>query len=338
MGEVPDTLPVTEEARERLRAQANQLSARRASSGSVDLLAIAVEDMRQGGDPRLPLELALVKVTRPGRRSLAGVTRVPARAARAARRRRPPRLLPRLPRGRAGARSTRRRAAPSRTPDGDARTRRRSSSSSSRTPGSAAILPAVAGTLDPGRIAARARRARRRSPSDTLTLEFPASADFHRRQAEEPKNVGAARATRSTRSPAASLAVVLELGEAADADAESRTTSRSTEDDASSRCSRDTFDAQRSGGRLDEQVRHGQADAAGAARCRRRCSRRRRRPRTRSSRPPPAAAWSPSRRTGAGEIVEHHDRSEGDRPGRPGDARRPRARGRQRGAPLGAAR
>jgi hypothetical protein len=31
----------------------------------VDLLAVAVEDMRQGGDPRLPLELALVKVTRP---------------------------------------------------------------------------------------------------------------------------------------------------------------------------------------------------------------------------------------------------------------------------------
>src|SRR6202012_1910820 len=32
----------------------------------IDLLAVAVEDQRQGGDPRLPLELALVKVTRPG--------------------------------------------------------------------------------------------------------------------------------------------------------------------------------------------------------------------------------------------------------------------------------
>src|SRR5881227_3196193 len=65
MGEVPDTLPMTEETRERLRAQANQLG-----EGTVirlvDLLAVAVEDMRQGGDPRLPLELALVKVTRPG--------------------------------------------------------------------------------------------------------------------------------------------------------------------------------------------------------------------------------------------------------------------------------
>ena len=29
-------------------------------------LAVAVDDLRQGGDPRLPLELALVKVTRPG--------------------------------------------------------------------------------------------------------------------------------------------------------------------------------------------------------------------------------------------------------------------------------
>jgi DNA polymerase-3 subunit gamma/tau len=64
MGEVPDSLPVTEETRERLRTQANQLV-----SGEVlrliDLLAVAVEDMRQGGDPRLPLELALVKVTQP---------------------------------------------------------------------------------------------------------------------------------------------------------------------------------------------------------------------------------------------------------------------------------
>src|SRR3954449_11117314 len=65
MGEVPDTLPVTEETRERLRAQANQLGEATVVR-LVDLLAVAVEDMRQGGDPRLPLELALVKVTRPG--------------------------------------------------------------------------------------------------------------------------------------------------------------------------------------------------------------------------------------------------------------------------------
>src|SRR5713226_3221993 len=64
MGEVPETLPVTEETRERLRAQANQLGEPTVLR-LCDLLAVAVDDMRQGGDPRLPLELALVKVTRP---------------------------------------------------------------------------------------------------------------------------------------------------------------------------------------------------------------------------------------------------------------------------------
>src|SRR5207247_3762960 len=64
MHEVPESLPLTEETRERLAAQANQLGPA-AVVRLIDLLAVAVEDMRQGGDPRLPLELALVKVTRP---------------------------------------------------------------------------------------------------------------------------------------------------------------------------------------------------------------------------------------------------------------------------------
>src|SRR5213593_4867535 len=63
MGEAPESLPVTEESRERLRAQANQLGEPTVVR-LLDLLAVAVDDMRQGGDPRLPLELALVKVTR----------------------------------------------------------------------------------------------------------------------------------------------------------------------------------------------------------------------------------------------------------------------------------
>jgi DNA polymerase III gamma/tau subunit len=63
MGEVPESLPVTEETRERLREQANQVGEATVLR-LCDLLAVAVEDMRQGGDPRLPLELALVKVTR----------------------------------------------------------------------------------------------------------------------------------------------------------------------------------------------------------------------------------------------------------------------------------
>jgi DNA polymerase-3 subunit gamma/tau len=65
LGAVPETLPATEEAREKLLAQANQLPEATVLR-LCDLLAVAVDDMRQGGDPRLPLELALVKVTRPG--------------------------------------------------------------------------------------------------------------------------------------------------------------------------------------------------------------------------------------------------------------------------------
>jgi len=64
LGDVPETAATSQEARERLRAQASQLE-EAAVLRLVDLLAIAVDDMRQGGDPRLPLELALVKVTRP---------------------------------------------------------------------------------------------------------------------------------------------------------------------------------------------------------------------------------------------------------------------------------
>ncbi len=64
LGDVPESAATSEEARERLRSQANQLGEATVLR-LVDLLAVAVDDMRQGGDPRLPLELALVKVTRP---------------------------------------------------------------------------------------------------------------------------------------------------------------------------------------------------------------------------------------------------------------------------------
>jgi DNA polymerase III subunit gamma/tau len=64
LGDVPEAAATSTEARERLRAQASQLEEATVLR-LVDLLAVAVDDMRQGGDPRLPLELALVKVTRP---------------------------------------------------------------------------------------------------------------------------------------------------------------------------------------------------------------------------------------------------------------------------------
>jgi DNA polymerase III subunit gamma/tau len=64
LGDLPEAAATSEESRERLRAQANQLEEATVLR-LVDLLAVAIDDMRQGGDPRLPLELALVKVTRP---------------------------------------------------------------------------------------------------------------------------------------------------------------------------------------------------------------------------------------------------------------------------------
>jgi DNA polymerase-3 subunit gamma/tau len=64
LGYVPESLPLTEEAREKLRGQANQLPEPMVVR-LLDLLHVAIDDQRQGGDPRLPLELALVKVTRP---------------------------------------------------------------------------------------------------------------------------------------------------------------------------------------------------------------------------------------------------------------------------------
>ena len=64
LGDVPEAAATSEEARERLKAQASQLGEATVLR-LVDLLAVAGDNMRQGGDPRLPLELALVKVTRP---------------------------------------------------------------------------------------------------------------------------------------------------------------------------------------------------------------------------------------------------------------------------------
>jgi DNA polymerase-3 subunit gamma/tau len=171
MGEVPETLPVTEETRERLRAQANQLGEATVIR-LVDLLAVAVEDMRQGGDPRLPLELALVKVTRPGadlsRESLSyrleqlesrGHVAGPVPEARPE-----PKVVP----------------APTMAPP--SLELEQLQEAWQRT-----ILPAVEERSIPA-----ASVLREAHPAgladDTLTVEFPSSASFHRQLAEEPKN------------------------------------------------------------------------------------------------------------------------------------------------------
>jgi DNA polymerase III subunit gamma/tau len=171
MGEVPDSLPVTEETRERLRAQANQLG-----EGVVlrlcDLLAVAVDDMRQGGDPRLPLELALVKVTRPAadlsRESLAyRVELLEHRPTAAPAVEETPLAVPEpaepLPE----------------PPSVDLEALQEAWQRS--------VLPAITERSIPtGTMLAEARPVE--LAGDELVLEFPPSASFHRQLAEEPKN------------------------------------------------------------------------------------------------------------------------------------------------------
>ena len=176
MGQVPDSLPVTEETRERLRAQANQL-AEPTVLRLCDLLAVAVDDLRQGGDPRLPLELALVKVTRPA----ADLERESVSY-----------RLEQLEQRLQGT------AAPPPAPlEPEAATEVAAPEPPSERPPLAleqlqdawqrAILPAVEQRSIP-----TASMLREAHPAglagDTLTVEFPAAASFHRQLAEEPKN------------------------------------------------------------------------------------------------------------------------------------------------------
>ncbi len=192
LGDVPETLPVTEETRDRLRAQANQLG-EAAVLRLCDLLAVAVDDMRQGGDPRLPLELALVKVTRPGadlsqeslayrielleRRIQAQPSPAPASAARE--------TLAAASTPAPTATSTTAAAAPDATPEPEPPALELEQL---REAWQRSIVPAVR----PRSIALAAVLVEAHPVAlsdDALTLEFPAQADFHRKHAEDPKSV-----------------------------------------------------------------------------------------------------------------------------------------------------
>jgi DNA polymerase-3 subunit gamma/tau len=179
MGEVPAALPVTEETRERLRAQANQLGEATVIR-LVDLLAVAVEDMRQGGDPRLPLELALVKVTRPGvdlsRESLAY------RIEQLEHQRH-------VPLGHAPESSGERHGADEApaTPALDAGEPPSLELEQLQEAWQRTIVPAVEERSIPAASVLREAHPAVLS-GDTLTVEFPPSASFHRQLAEEPKN------------------------------------------------------------------------------------------------------------------------------------------------------
>jgi DNA polymerase III subunit gamma/tau len=181
LGHVPDSLPVTDETRERLREQANQLP-EPAVLRLVDLLAVAVDDMRQGGDPRLPLELALVKVTRPAadlsRESLAfRVEQLEQRSggsAPAPARERAETTSPAAPQPAADA------PPPAEAPPLELTQLQEAWQRS--------VLPAVQSRSIP--VAALLGEARPSAlEGQSLTVEFPSGADFHRRQAEEPKNL-----------------------------------------------------------------------------------------------------------------------------------------------------
>ena len=191
MGHVPESLPVTEETRERLREQANQLP-----EPTVLRLIRPARGRRRGHAPgrrpRLPLELALVKVTRPHATSRASrsptgsscSSSAPVGAARARG------CAAAAPRDEAGSADTPQRHSPRRGRRRPSR-RRRSRSSRSRTRGSAASSPPCS-ALDPGRLAAR-RGPPGRARGRHADARVPRGADFHRRQAEEPKNIGVLR-------------------------------------------------------------------------------------------------------------------------------------------------
>ncbi len=175
LGEVPESLPATEETRERLRAQANQLGEATVLR-LCDLLAVAVDDLRQGGDPRLPLELALVKVTRPA--SDLAAESIAYRLELLEQRGAPP------PAG-TGTECLSLQSRPrSRSP---LRSRRRWSSTQLQEAWQRTVLPALERRSIP--TASMLREAHPAAlADDRLTLEFPASAAFHRQLAEEPKN------------------------------------------------------------------------------------------------------------------------------------------------------
>jgi DNA polymerase-3 subunit gamma/tau len=232
MGHVPESLPVTEETKELLRQQANQLPEPTVVR-LIDLLAVGVEDMRQGADPRLPLELALVKVTRPhadlSRESLAHrVELLEARGASGgsvAPEREQPTTRAAAP-APAVAEPAEQPSAPDVALEQVADAWQRS------------IVEAVRERSIP--VASLLEEARPTGlQEDVLTLEFPAGADFHRRQVGEPANIGLLEDA-LYEVTGRKLAIVLETGEeqAARSDEE-----QLGEDDFVSLL-KDTFDAE----------------------------------------------------------------------------------------------
>ena len=175
LGEVPDSVPATPEARERLQAQANQLGEPDVMR-LIDLLALAVDDVRQGGDPRLPLELALVKVTRPGadlsRQSLSfRLEQLESKTGTPAPRATEPVAPP----------------PPVTEPSDPAEAKPKLELNEIQTAWKQAILPAIGERSIPTASVLNEARPVELA-GERLVIEFPPAASFHRNLAEEPKN------------------------------------------------------------------------------------------------------------------------------------------------------
>jgi DNA polymerase-3 subunit gamma/tau len=211
VGEAPESLPVTDETRERLRSQANQLGEPTVLR-LCDLLAVAVDDMRQGGDPRLPLELALVKVARPA----ADLSQES--------------LSYRLEQLEAGGRPS---AAPAVREDEPVEPARSGAAPPNvdlehlKDAWARSILPAVEHRSIPAASVFREARPSGFS-GDVVTLEFPPAAEFHRKLAEEAKNETLLREA-LYEVTGRELAVAFEVGEA-DEQSESEEKPASEED------------------------------------------------------------------------------------------------------------
>jgi DNA polymerase-3 subunit gamma/tau len=186
LGDVPETIATSEEARERMRSQANQVG-QATVLRLIDLLAVAVDDMRQGGDPRLPLELALVKVTRAAsdlsRESIAfRLERLEGGTAPT-----PPPAAPVAP-APAQADEPAPEARPAPVPVPVTVGAPNLELSQLQEAWSSQVLPAVEerGGIPTASLLREAHPAE--LSGETLTLEFPPSAKFHLDMAREPKN------------------------------------------------------------------------------------------------------------------------------------------------------
>ncbi len=184
LGEVPDNVPVTDESRERLRAQANQIGEATVLR-LCDLLGRGGRGHAAGRRPSPAARARTRKGDPPRRRSLAGVARLPTRAPGA-----PCRACRTCPPVRATDPGTVTESVPepeADTADEDDPAPPPLELQQLQESWSRAVLDAVEQRSIP--VASMLREAHPVAlDDDRLTVEFAGEAEFHRKLAEEPKN------------------------------------------------------------------------------------------------------------------------------------------------------